>query len=215
MQVLDRSRSNSTAQPKRRAHGSLLWSARIPVFVVALAILGVAGCTRSVRNPAVESTDKGFFGWHFHAPFDTSEVKTVAVFFRSNSFRRDIEKQLTEAVEKEISLRTPYRVVGNHEKADSLLSGVITYADKNLVVEAPTNLPRGLNSTISIQANWTHNPPTEIEYRRIPTIVSETINFFPEVGETSVSAFNHVIQSLAKQIVDMMEQPWFRDEDLQ
>jgi hypothetical protein len=215
MQVRDPARSKSTAEPTRPSRQRLARQARLPLLAAAVALLGLVGCTGSVRNPAVESADKGFFGWHFHAPFDTSEVKTVAVFFRSNSFRRDIEKQLTEAVEKEISLRTPYRVVGNHEKADSLLSGVITFADKNLVVEAPTNLPRGLNATISIQTNWTHNPPTEIEYRRAPTVVSETINFFPEVGETSVSAFNHVIQSLAKQIVDMMEQPWFREEDLQ
>jgi hypothetical protein len=43
----------------------------------------------------------------------------------------------------------------------------------------------------------------------------ETINFVPEVGETTLSAYNHVIQSVAKQIVDMMEQPWFNEKDLQ
>jgi hypothetical protein len=182
-------------------------------FLLVL-LLGSAGCTGSIRGPAVQSGDNGFFGWHFHAPFDTSEVKTVAVFFRTQSFRRGIETMLTEAVEKEITLRTPFKVVGNREAADSLLSGVITFADKNLVVEAPTNLPRELNATITVAVNWTHNPPTEIEDARIPTIVSETINFVPEVGETSLSAFNHVVQSIAKQIVDMMEQPWFRDEDL-
>jgi len=195
---------------RRLEHGARM----LALFVIA-AFMSLAGCTGSVRNPAVKSGDNGFFGWHFHAPFDTSEVKTVAVFFRSQSFRRDIEKQLTEAVTKEISMRTPYKVVGNHADADSLLTGVITFANKNLVVEAPTNLPRELNGSITVATNWTHNPPTEIEQARIPTVVSETINFVPEVGETSVSAFNHVIQSIAKQIVDMMEQPWFRDEDLQ
>ncbi len=185
----------------------------LALFVIA-ALLSLAGCTGSVRNPAVKSDDNGFFGWHIHAPFDTSEVKTVAVFFRTQSFRRDIEKQLTEAVQKEITMRTPFKVVGNHESADSLLSGVISYADKNLVVEAPTNFARELNATITVAVNWTHNPPTEIEAARIPTVVSETINFVPEVGDTSVGAFNHVVQSIAKQIVDMMEQPWFRDEDV-
>ena len=85
-----------------------------------------------------------------------------------NVFRRDLEKQLTEAVIKEINLRTPYRVVGNHAEADSLLTGTITSADKNLVVEAPTNLPRELNATITVQVNWTHNPPTEIESNADP-----------------------------------------------
>ncbi len=75
-------------------------------------LVTLAGCGSAVRKPAVESEDKGFFGWHFHAPFDTSEVKTVAVFIKSQSFRRDLQQQLTEAVIKEINLRTPYRVVG-------------------------------------------------------------------------------------------------------
>ena len=183
-------------------------------LIAIAALASLAGCTGSLRTPAVQSGDNGFFGWHFHAPFDTSEVKTVAIFFRTQSFRRDIEKQLTEAVAKEITMRTPFKVVGNHENADSLLSGVISFADKNLVVEAPTNFARELNATITVSVNWTHNPPTEFEAARIPTVVSETLNFVPEVGQTSMSAFNQVVESIAKQIVDMMEQPWFRDEDV-
>jgi Lipopolysaccharide-assembly len=184
-------------------------------LIAALVLASVAGCSGSMRNATVNAKDPGFFGWHFHAPFDTSEVKTVAIIFKSNVFRRDLEKQLTEAVIKEIHLRTPYRVVGNHAEADSLLTGTITSDAKNLVVEAPTNLPRELNASLAVQTNWTHNPPTEIESKRIPTIISETINFVPEVGETTLSAYNHVIQSIAKQIVDMMEQPWYNEQDLE
>jgi hypothetical protein len=187
---------------------------RLLALMAIVGLLSLAGCGSFGRSSS-NSRDDGFFGWHIYAPFDTSEVKTVAVFFKSNSFRRDVEKQLTEAVIKEITLRSPYKVVGQHAQADSLLTGSITYADKNLVVEAPTNLPRELNMTINVAVMWTHNPPTEIEDKRQSTIVTETINFVPEVGETTLSATNHVIQSLAKQIVDMMEQPWFNDNDIQ
>jgi hypothetical protein len=175
-----------------------------------------AGCNGfSVRGPRDPSSEGGFFGWHFNAPFDTSEVKTVFVQFKSQTFRRDVQLRLAEAVQKEISMRSPYRVVGTPAQADSILTGMISYADKNLVVEAPTNFPRELNATVTVAVNWTHNPPTEIEKNRLPTIVAETINFVPEVGESSLSGFNHVIQSIAKQIVDMMEQPWFTDKDLE
>jgi hypothetical protein len=178
-------------------------------------LTGLGGCSGFVRNPTENAKDPGFFGWHFHAPFDTSEVKTVAIFFKSNVFRRDLEKQLTEAVIKEINLRSPYRVVASHEQADSLLTGTIYSDQKNLIVEAPTNLPRELNASIMVQTKWTHNPPTDIESRQIPTTISETINFVPEVGETTLSGYNHVIQSIAKQIVDMMEQPWYNDQDVE
>jgi hypothetical protein len=181
---------------------------------VAVTSILLGGCNTSVRAPGTQGGDNGFFGWHFHAPFDTSEVKTVAVFFKTQTFRRDLEKQLTEAVEKEISLRTPYKVVGRHENADSLLTGLITTDAKNLIVEAPTNFARQLNASLTVSTKWTHNPPTEIEDKQLPTIVAETINFVPEVGDTTAGAYNHVIQSIAKQIVDMMEQGWFNCEDL-
>ena len=110
--------------------------------VRSLAIIGLAslltGCTSLPIGSPFGSADKdGFFGWHVGAPFDTSDVKTVFVYFKTQTFRRDLQLMLTEAVTKEINLRTPYRVVGNPEEADSILRGVITVTDKNLVVEAP------------------------------------------------------------------------------
>jgi Lipopolysaccharide-assembly len=178
-----------------------------------VVLSSLAGCGSFGRSSSTNS-EGGFFGWHVYAPFDTSEVKTVAVFFKTNSFRRDVEKQLTEAVIKEITMRTPFKVVGDHTKADSLLSGTITYANKGLVVESPTNFARELNMTISVMVKWTRNPPTELEDIQLPTMVTETTNFVPEVGDTTLGATNHVVQSLAKQIVDMMEQPWFNDNDV-
>jgi hypothetical protein len=190
--------------------------ARALALLVTAALVCIAGCgSMSTRGRQARPDEGGFFGWHFYAPFDTSEVKTVFVSFKTQTFRRDLEKQLTEAVLKEINLRTPFKVVGNPKDADSILKGMIIFGDKNLVVEAPTNLPRELNATMTVQVNWTRNPPNEIEKTRLPTVVTETINFVPEVGETTLSAYNHVIQSLAKQIVDMMEKPWFNDNDIE
>ena len=67
---------------------------------------------------------------------------------------------------------------------------------------------------MSVWVNWTHNPETEFEKTRQPTLVTEVNNFVPEVGETTLSANMQIVQSIAKQMVDMMEQPWFSDEDL-
>jgi Lipopolysaccharide-assembly len=194
--------------------GGLGNARRLLALLSTAVLLGLAGCGSFGRSPSTKS-EGGFFGWHFYAPFDTSEVKTVAVFFKTNSFRRDIEKQLTEAVQKEITMRTPFKLEPDHTKADSLLTGTITYANKGLVVEAPTNFARELNMTINVAVKWTRNPPTEIEDKQLPTMVVETINFVPEVGDTTLGATNHVVQALAKQIVDMMEQPWFNENDLQ
>ena len=153
-------------------------------------------------------------GYTIRAPFDKS-VKTVFVpVFRTQSYRRDLNLNLCEMVQKEIMQRSPYKVVGRPEGADTILEGTINYADKNTVVENPFNLPRELNATVSVAVKWTHNPPTEAEKSKPPTTVSETVNFVPEVGETALTAFYRVNQRLAAQIVDMMEQPWYTDADL-
>ena len=213
MQRFSRRRWTQFEALSRGAPADPSWAKRIAMVAFTTALVTLVGCgSAAVRDASVESKDKGFFGWHFHAPFDTSEVKTVAVFIKSQSFRRDLQLQLTEAVIKEINLRTPYRVVGDHEKADSILTGVINQEGKNLVVEAPTNFARELNGTISVQMKWMRNPPSEAELAQLPTLVTETINWVPEVGETVLSAYNHINQSLAKQIVDMMEQPLVRPE---
>ena len=209
-------RPRRALDPVRRARRSR-WTGCAAGLVAMLGVASLlAGCTGLPIRPGSDaSSDNGFFGWHIKAPFDTSEVKTVFVFFKSQSFRRDIQQMLTLAVQQEIDMRTPYKVVGDPAKADSIIKGTITFADKNLMVEAPTNLPRQLTATISVWVNWEHNPPTEAEKSRPPALIQETLPFVPEVGETSLTAFNDVTQNIAKQIVDMMEQPWFNDKDLE
>jgi hypothetical protein len=196
----------------RRPGRIALW--RRAAGAIGLASL-VTGCSSMpMGSPSSKNDDGGFFGWHMQAPYDTSDVKTVFVYFKTQTFRRDLQLMLTNAVTQEINLRTPYRVVGDPAKADSILKGVITVTDKNLVVEAPTNLPRELNAMMTVWVNWTHNPETELEKTRQPTAITEVNNFIPEAGETTLSAYYQITQSIAKQIVDMMEKPWFSDEDL-
>lgn len=150
----------------------------------------------------------GGCGYSVRAPY-SKEVRTVFVpVFRSVSFRRDVNTQLTSLVIDEINRRTPFRVVGTQEEADTILDGTVNFADKNIIVENPFNLPRQLMATMNVSVNWTHNPPTAEELDRGPTTIAENFNFVPEIGETSMTAFYRVNQALAKQIVDMMEQPW-------
>ena len=180
--------------PSSRVHPALFSGTLIMIMLVGTML---SGC-----------------GYTMRAPFDKS-VKTVFVpVFRTQSYRRDLNLNLCEMVQKEIMQRSPYKVVGRPEGADTILEGTINFADKNIVVENPFNLPRELNATVSVAVKWTHNPPTEAEKSKPPTTVSETVNFVPEVGETALTAFYRVNQRLAAQIVDMMEQPWYTDADL-
>ncbi len=146
-------------------------------------------------------------GYSIRAPYDT-KVKTVYVpIFKSVTFRKDINLQLTELVIKEIERRTPYKVVGSPDDADSTLEGTIIYSEKNIVVENPNNLPRQLTSTIMIAVTWTDNKAEEKKNDN-PALVSDTFNFYPEIGETAEAAFYRTCEKMATQVVNMMEESW-------
>lgn len=148
----------------------------------------------------------GGCGYTIRPPF-SDNVRTVYVpVFRSVTFRRDVNLMLTEAVQKEIIKRTPFKVVGKPEGADTVLEGSVNFTDKNLVVENPFNLPRQLTATLTVAVTWTDNrsskkPPD-------PVVVSEIVNFIPEIGESSQAAFQKACDKLARQIVGMMESQW-------
>jgi hypothetical protein len=159
-------------------------------------------------SAAVALGAEGGCGYSVHAPFDRN-IRTVYIpIFRSISYRRDLNLQLNELIIKEMERRTPFRHVGKIEDADTILDGTIILADKNIVVENPFNLPRQLTSTVNASVRWTHNPPLKEELDAPVTVVAETVNFVPEVGETAMTGFYRANQALAKQIVDMMEKAW-------
>jgi hypothetical protein len=161
------------------------------VAAIALTLAALAGCGYSIRPP-----------------YD-HQVHTVYVpVFRSLSFRRDLQLQMTEMVIKEIEKRTPYKVVGTPDEADSILEGAINYAEKQTVVENPYNLPRQGLVMVNAVVKWTKNPPTVEEQAAAPVTIGETTYVSPEIGESVSTAFYATMQKLATQVVDMMEQPW-------
>lgn len=167
-------------------------------LVTALALAGQAGC-----------------GYHILTPHDRS-VRTVYVpLARSNSFRRDLNFMLNERLIKEIERRTPYKVVGSPEGADSTLEITITFADKGILVESPENLPRHLTATLSATVNWVDNRPGVSKERadQPPAAVYESVYFYPELGETAQLGYQKAIDRMSAQIVDMMESNWVGGQD--
>lgn len=150
-------------------------------------------------------------GYSIRPPYEPS-VRTVYVpVFRSVAFRREVNLQLTELVKKEIEERTPFKVVGSPEGADTTLDGVISSAEKNIKTENPNNLPRELVGAITVRVRWIDNRTGFVNEREVdaPTVsVNENAHFYPELGETIQLGYYKVMEQLARDIVNMMEEPW-------
>ena len=142
------------------------------------------------------------------------DVVTVYVpMIESDSFRRELGEQLTEAVVKEIELKTPYKVVGTPD-ADSILSARLIGDTKSVVVENRNDDPRMIEHRLVAEVTWLNR---QREPLRAPSTLSLPPNFL-SIGQTSsliaasgqstVSAQQRAIVELAEQIVATMEEPW-------
>jgi hypothetical protein len=141
-------------------------------------------------------------------------IQTVYVpVFESDSFRRYLGERLTEAVIKEIELKTPYKVTGD-SSADSLLSGRITHDTKRVMVLNKFHDPRETEVSLQVQVRWLDRQSNLIrEASPIPlpnelATIRESALLVPEVGQSVATAQQQAIHRLAEQIVSMMEAPW-------
>jgi hypothetical protein len=142
------------------------------------------------------------------------EIHTVYVpMFESVSFRRNLGERLTEAVCKEIELKTPYKVV-SESTADSILSGRIVQEGKEVLIGSRVGDPRELQVNMRVMVGWTDRQGRMLRESPGVPLPSELIdvqgtgNVVPEVGQSIASAQQQAIQRVAEQIVSLMEKPW-------
>jgi hypothetical protein len=140
-------------------------------------------------------------------------VATVYVpIFASESLHPDLGKRLTEAVVKEVQLKTPYRVVDTAD-ADSILTGRIVGDSRTVLVEDFFDRPRELELSLRVEVTWLSRrslPLREASLELPPelVVVNQSATLLPEAGESVVVSQQEAIERLATQIVAIMEQPW-------
>ncbi len=141
------------------------------------------------------------------------DIQSVHVpIFESDSYRRNLGEWLTEAVVKEIQLKTPYKIASS-TNADSVLSGRILSETKRVLAEDINDVPRNVETNFVVQVVW-QSPQGDLLHPAmsvpLPPIlqVGQAANFIPEGGQSVASAHQRAIQQLAEQIVAQMEQAW-------
>jgi hypothetical protein len=143
-----------------------------------------------------------------------SHIQTVYVkMFHSTSFRRDLGERLTEAVMKEIELKTPFKVV-NTPDADSMLTGEVASDTKRVVTMSQTGEPRQTELGIQVKVTWVDRTGqalrngVHVPLDEAVAVVDTTSRITPEVGHSMATGQQEAIQRAAEQIVAMMEAAW-------
>jgi hypothetical protein len=142
------------------------------------------------------------------------DISTVYVpMIDSDSYRRDLGERLTEAVVKEIELKTPYKVV-NTPNADSILSVRLLTDTRRVMIETQFDDPRLYENEVLAEVTWLNRrrlpigPPQALAVPQDLVLINQTSNLIPEVGQTVASSQQQAIGRLAQQIVSTMEAPW-------
>ncbi len=152
-------------------------------------------------------------GYVVGSPF-RDDVRTVHVpIFENDSYRRGIELQLTEAVQKRIQDRTPYRLA-KADYADTILTGRILSVDKRVENQTRFDDPRELELSLVVEVRWEDRRTGQVlAERRIPLekqsseVIAQS-SFAPETGQSLATATKDVTDQLAQQIVNLLETPW-------
>lgn len=167
-----------------------------PYLTLLACAVAVSGCGYTLGTPMVQG------------------VRTVHVaVFKTDSFRRNLDYLLTEAVQKEVRTRSGYRLE-EPDVADTILKGKIVEIRKNPLVENRFDDPREIQLMVGAEVTWIDRRSGQIlQQQTFPlgpelTQHASNVSFAPEVGQSLATAQQESATRLAARIVDLMEAPW-------
>jgi hypothetical protein len=136
------------------------------------------------------------------------EVATVYVeMFDNQSFRRGIEYELTDALAKRIESQTPYKIVSNRDRADTVISGQIMQV-KESVLTTERQIGRALEKNVELKAvvSWKNLRTGELLIDNKTAVASASYSEWQSQSFAYGSTL--AANSLAVRIVELMESKW-------
>ena len=144
-----------------------------------------------------------------HQELFPTDVRTVSVpIFDNQSFYQDVEFDLTEALVKEIELRTPYKVTGA-DRADTILQGeIVSVRQARLSRQEIGNVPQEMEYRITTNFEWKDlRTGKMLRQRQGFQSVGRSIPTGP-IFEPLTIGQHEAIQQVAQQIVSIMAADW-------
>ena len=165
--------------------------------LTAMMLLLIPGCASSPNQ-----------GYAFDSTFDES-INTIAIpIFRNETTSRGIEVQLTEALMKQVTQRTPWRLTPS-DRADTTLVGVVTGTSLQALSDDPvTGLVQEQAVQITIRFEWRDNRTGEVLVARDNYSASAVFHPDRAVGERFEFGQRSAIDELASDIVSDMRSRW-------
>ncbi len=160
------------------------------VLCAACSLLTLGGCS-GYQN-----------GW-----LHRQDVRTVYVeMFDTTSFRRGHEFTLTDAVCKRIESQTPYKIVSDRQKADTILSGELVIRNSVMSVDRYTGRPMEYETGVIVLVTWKDLRTGRLLVENAEVTASE--DYSGLMGQTIDYSISSAVNKAAVKVVELMELPW-------
>jgi len=162
--------------------------------MAAVALIGISGCTEITG--------------YSDASLYREDVRSVCLeMFDNQTFRRGAEYELSDALAKRIEADTPYKLISNTDRADTVMSGRIVQINE-ATLSLERELGYALEKEVQIKAvvSWKNLQTGELLIDNQAATGSASYSEFQQqdFGYASALAANR----LAQKIVELMEKSW-------
>lgn len=168
-------------------------SARMRVCL-CMCCLGLCGCA-------------GMLGYSSESLFPADVSSVCLKMFDNQSFRRGVEYDLSDALAKRIELETPYKIVSDADRADTVISGQIT-AISEFALSTDRDMGSVLEKEVELRAvvDWKNLKTGQllIDHQEVRASASYSTYQMQDFKYASSLAANN----LARKIVELMERKW-------
>jgi len=136
------------------------------------------------------------------------DVRTVCVeMFDNRSFRRGTEYTLSDALVKRVAAQTPYKIVSDTNRADSVMSGqLVSISESILTLEREIGRPLEKEIVLTAVVNWKNLQTGRLMINNKTVVASASYSDF--LGQDFTYASAVAANKLAQKIVELMENQW-------
>ena len=136
------------------------------------------------------------------------DVRSVCLeMFDNQTFRRGVEYELSDALAKRIEVDTPYKIVSDSDRADTVISGQIVSISE-LALSTDRELGTVLEKEVELRAvvNWKNLKTGQLMMDHLEVSASASYSQYQQQDFKYASTL--AANNLARKIVELMERKW-------
>ena len=149
----------------------------------------------------------GMAGYSNESLFPDDVSSVCLEMFDNQTFRRGVEYELSDALAKRIEVDTPYKIVSDSDRADSVISGQIVSIGE-LALSADRDLGTVLEKEVELRAvvNWKNLKTGQLMMDHLKVSASASYSKYQQQDFKYASTL--AANNLARKIVELMERKW-------